>query len=250
MRRLRMLGALLVVVVANGWGVWQSMQNRTEPRGGTLQLTEHELPLEPIAFESSVTVLRLEWRTERTRNDRFGPAAWLDGRKLAGLGVDCSVPLNCEKAPRHYSAMPARRVFLALEYEGDAAPHAAGQDNARTGLVVVDADRNADRLRERYPDPAKHSICRGSIRLTLTRHDADGRLLSTPRLEGWVEGLLPGQVSVPRPANRLLARFHRTIEEAEKAPAGESRFSARVRWGKHYEPWVDAVRPLRASSPH
>ncbi len=238
-----MLGALLVVLVANGWGVWQSIQNRTEPRGGTLQLTEHELPLEATAFESSVTVLKLDWRTDRTRNDRFGPAAWLDSSKLAGLGFDCGVPLNSPKAPRHYSSTPARRVFLALEHESNT----EGGAKDTTLLRVIDADQNAQRLRERYADPAKHSICRGIVRIGLRTHDAEGGLLSTPELEGWVVGLVPSEVSVPRPTNRLLARFLRPIEEGEKTPAGEPRFSARVHWGKNYEPWVDDVRALSTS---
>lgn len=247
MRRGCIFAALLVVLVANGWGVWQSIRNRSEPRGGTLQLTEHELPLEPVALESSVTVLRLNWRTERLRNDRFGPAAWLDSGKLAGLGFDCSVPLNSSKAPRHYSSMPTRRVFLALVCQGDASPAATAQRKDTTGLVVVDADQDANRLRERYPDPLKHGICRGIVRMALTRHDADGKSLSTPRLEGWVVGLVPSQVLVPRPANRLLVRFLRTVGEAEKAPAVEPRFGASIHWGKNYEPWVDDVRVLNSS---
>lgn len=247
MRRPCIFGALLVVLVANGWGVWQSVQNRAEQRGGTLQLTERELRLEPVAFESSVTVLRLQWRTDSTRDRRFGPAAWLDSTKLAGLGFDCTVAVDSPKASRHYASTPPRRVFLALEYQGDSSPGAAAPDRDKTGLVVIDADQNAERLRERYPDPAKHSICRGMVRIALTRRDADDGLLGTPRLEGWVVGLLPSQVSVPRPTNRLLAGFLRTFEEAEKKSSGEPRFSARIRWGKNYEPWVDDIRPLGRS---
>ncbi len=249
MRRLCILGALLVIVVANGWGVWQSIRNKTEPRGGTLQLTERELPLETVAFDSSVTLLRLEWRTERAGDRRFGPAAWLDGSKLAELGFDCSVPLDSPQAPRHYSSTPARRAFLVLEHQSSAVPDPAARGKDGTGLVVIDADQSAGRLRERYADPAKHSICRGVVRIALRRHDADGGLLSAPRLEGWIAGLTPSQISVSQPLNGPLARFRRTSEETGKTPAGEPRFSARVRWGKNYEPWVENVRTLSAS-PH
>lgn len=247
MRRPCILGAFLVVLVANGWGIRQSIRNRADSRGGTLQLTERELSLEPVAFESSVSVLRLHWRTERTRNGRFGSAAWLDSAKLASLGFDCSVPLNSPKAQRHYSSMPPRRAFLALEYQEFPRPDAAAPRRERTGLVVVDADQSAEHLRERYADPLKYSVCRGIVRITLTRRDADGVLLSTPRLEGRVLGLAPSRVSVPRPANRLLVPFLRTSEEAGNTPAGEPRFSARVHWGRNYEPWVDDVRTLDSS---
>lgn len=234
-------GAVLVVLATNGWAIWQSTRNQAEPAGGTLRLTERELPLQPIALESSVTVLRINWRTDRIDGERFGPAAWLDRNKLAELGFDCTMPVQSPQAPRHYGAMPARRVFLALESQVPAAEAGTSQDARSSGLVVVDAAQDAQVLRHRYPDQARYAICRGSIRLILRRHDSAGRLLAAPSLAGWVKSLAPAAIYVRRPVNRLLTTLHRTMPEDENLPR-PPRFTARVHWGKNLEPWIDEVQ--------
>ena len=244
MRRALLLGAAVVVLVSNGWSVWLAARNRTEARGGTLELTEREVHLQAIPFESSVTVLRLNWRTDGNDAQRQHPPAWLDTNKIAELGFDCSLPLSSPEARRHYESKPSRPVFLTLEYQADTEAKADKPDQDNVRLVVVDAAQSPQQLRRHYPDPQKHVICRGLVRLTFRRHDSDGTPLSTPRLEAWIEGLCPSELSVPKPVNRLLLKFHRTVSEAANSPAGEPRFSARVRWGSNYEPWVDAVRPL------
>ena len=78
----------------------------------------------------------------------------------------------------------------------------------------------------------------------MRRHDGNGALPDTPRLEGRIDGLCPSELSVPKPVNRLLLTLQRSVPGEERKPAGEPRFSARVHWGSNYEPWVDEVRPL------
>jgi hypothetical protein len=209
-----------------------------------LQLTECEVPLQATPFESSVTVLRLNWKSDGGDAERWRPPAWLDTNKITELGFDCSLPLSSPNARRHYDSKPSRCVFLALEYQAENSDKVEKPGPAHTGLVVVDAAQSPRQLRERYPDPQKHVICRGLVRLILRRHDRNGAPLSTPVLEARIDGLCPAELSVPKPANRLLLTFHRTAPEEENRPVGEPRFSARVRWGSNYEPWVDDVRPL------
>lgn len=249
MRSLCLIVAALVVLVTNGLGIWQSSRNRAEALGGTLELTEHEVPLMPADLESSVTILRLKWKTERKEDDRWGPAVWLTSEKLAELGFDCSVAIDSPRAVRHYESTPARRVFLALEYQP---PHADTPDstaNRHSGLMVVDAAADPETLRRRHPDPKRLAISRGAVRIGLRRHDSQGGPLDRPELVGWVEGLVPSQVFVPRPANQLLTtlRGAPTAPEPENAPTRAPRYSARVHWGLNYEPWVEEVIPL--SSP-
>jgi hypothetical protein len=250
MRRVLLLVAAAVLLVANGWGIWQATKNRPEPRGGTLDLTERELPLQPMALESSVTVLRLNWstsgRTDRRGDDRQGPPAWLDTNKLAELGFDCSLPLTDPKAPRHYASTPPRPVFLLLEYRASVSERASEPARAATGLIVVDAALDPDRLRQRYPDPQKHAICRGLVRITLSHHNSQNSPPEQLYLQGWIQGLSPSEVSVPVPENRLLTRLPRPEFEDVGKPPKPPRFSARVRWGKNYEPWVDEVRPIES----
>jgi hypothetical protein len=244
MRRGLLVGAASLVLLANAWCVWQAARNRAEASGGALQLTGREVPPQANAFESSVTVLRLNWRTDESDPNRPRAPAWLDTNKIAELGFDCSLPLSSPQAQRHYQSAPSRRVFLALEYQVETSAPTEKPGRANTRLVVVDADRDAQRLRERHPDPRRHIVCRGLVGLTLRRHDRAGAPLSAPRLEARIEGICPSLLSVPKPANRLLLTPRRTGSHGETRPGDEPGFSALVRWGRNFEPWVDEIRPL------
>ena len=145
--------------------------------------------------------------------------------------------------------LSARRVFLALEYQDRAADHPKPADQDSSRLIIVDAAQRAQTLRQRYPDPAKHAICCGSVRLALRRHDSQGVLLSPPRLAGWVEGLTPAEISVPRPLNQLLTPLHHATFEEENALACPPRFSACVHWGRNHQPWVDQIQSLGTPTP-
>jgi hypothetical protein len=241
-RKACFLGAALVVLLANGWGVWQAARNRTQALGGTFRLTEHELPLQPVPFESSVTLLRLNWKVDGSGDEHRRSPAWLDASKLAELGFDCTVPPSSPQARRHYESKPARRVFLVLEHQALAIDAPGKQGPAKTELVVVDAAPRPDQLRGRYPDPEKHVICRGLIRLAFRRHDRNGTPLTNPVLEGWVEDIRPSELSVAKPMNRSLLSVRRTPSEDVNLTGGEPSYTARVNWGRNYEPWIEDVR--------
>jgi len=245
-RRVLLAGAVTVVLVANLWGVLQAGRNQRVPRGGSLELTERELRLLPMAAESTATMLRLNWNVSGTGEEQHRSPEWLDRQRLIELGFDCSVALTYPSARRHYTSLPSRPVYLAVEYQGEAWRKAGAKAQARSGLFVVDAARDADRLRERYPDVGRHIICRGLVRLSFRERDRDGTSLSTPRLEGWVEGLRPGEVFVPLPHSRVLGRLGRPdFDRPPGSPLNEPRFAARVCWGANYEPWVETVRLLK-----
>ena len=250
MRRGLLATAAGIVLIANGWGLLSASRNQSEPPGGSLELTERELRLEDAALESTATVLRLNWRVLSTDKDKQGTVAWLNVAKLAELGFDCGVPVSSASARNHYSSMPARPVFLALEFEGDAWQKAGAPTSAETRLFVVDAAREAHRLRERYPNRQRYIICRGILRLRFRDHDMqEGVSLNTPRIEGWIQGLNPGEVFVPRPQSRVLRALLRIdSNQPDNNPPKEPRFAARVCWGANYEPWVEDVRLLNAAS--
>ena len=249
MRRVCLTAAAGVVVLANGWGVLQAWRNRSEPRGGQLELTERELGLQSMGTESTATVLRLNWSVRTRGDEEYGPAAWLDTNKLVELGFDCSVPVDSLSARHHYTSMPSRPVFLALEYEGAAEQSADAKAKAGSRLFVVDAARDIQSLRERYPNYRRHIICRGLVRLGFQDRDRRaGTPLSPPRLEGWIEGLRPGELSVPLPYSRLLGSLRRAeFEGGNDRQPKEPRFAVRVCWGADYEPWVEGVRLLGAT---
>lgn len=238
MRTVCLLGACLVVLLANGWTSWQARHNRQTSTGGQLLLTEREAPLEAVGGESSVTLARLKWTTARLGDARFGPAAWLDSDKLAELGFDLSEPVESPRARRHYGSLPSRPVFLVLQCD----PPAAGDNSAHSQLRVIDAARDPATLRGRYPDPNRHAIVRGSVRIGLRRQEEEGRPLPRADLVGWVVGLSPELISVPRPLNQALAPFRASPVEEENPPPSAPRYSVRVHWGHNYEPWVSEVR--------
>lgn len=246
MRRVLLAAAAGVVLVASGWGLVQVWRNRSEPRGGRIELTERELGLEVIAAESTATVLRLNWNVLRAGDREHGPAAWLDATKLSELGFDCGVPLSKPSARSHYTSMPSRPVFLAMEYEGDAWRKAGATKNVKSRLWAVDAARDPLRLRQQYPDRQHYIICRGLVRLGFRDREAgDGTSLLTPRLEGWIQSVYPDEVFVPLPYSRVLRELRRTGSAGpDTSQASEPRFAVRVCWGANYEPWVEGVRVL------
>ncbi len=250
MRRVLLTGAVGVVLAANLWGVWQAWRNQKAPKGGSLELTERELRLLPLGAESTATVLRLNWNLAGAGEEPHRSAEWLDRQRLTELGFDCSVAVNSPNARRHYNSMPSRPVYLAIEYEGEAWRNAGPKAQARSGLFVVDAAREADRLRGRYPDVQRHIICRGLVRLSFRERDRNGTSLSTPRIEGWVENLRPGELFVPLPYNHVLGRLGRPgFDTPPGSPLNEPRFAVRVCWGANHEPWVEAARWLKAGEP-
>jgi len=250
MRRALLWTAVGVVLLANAWVLIAAWRNRREPRGGTVELTERELRLAPMLGESTVTLLNLEWavRSESSRDQ--GPPAWLEEKKLAELGFDCTIPVTSPIARQHYNSLSAAPVLLVLEYEGEAGRQAQAQRKTTTRLFVVDAGREARPLRERYPDTSRHILARGLVRPFLQdREGPDDKPLAVPRLRGRVLTLLPGQIFVPRPHSRLLRQFQTADlsdrEEAEREP----RFAVTVSWGSNYEPWITAVRQLTPETP-
>lgn len=241
-----MAAAAGVVLVASGWGLVQVSRNRSERRGGRIELTERELGLEEIAAESTATVLRLNWDVPRAGDKEHGPAAWVDAAKLSELGFDCSMPLSKPSAHSHYASMPPRPVFLAMEYEGEAWRNASATRKVKSRLWAVDAALDPHRLRQQYPDSQHYIICRGLVRLSFRDHDGgDGSSSSAPRLEGWVQAICPDEVFVPLPYSRVLRELRRTGSVRPGASeASEPRYAVRICWGASYEPWVEEVRLL------
>ena len=250
MRRALLWTTAGIVLLATAWALIAAWRNRQEPRGGTVELTERELRLAPMLGESTVTLLNLEWDVLSDKPRDQGPPAWLDGKKLAELGFDCAIPVTSAIARRHYGSTSARPVFLVLEYEGDAWQQAHAQRKTTTRLFVVDAGRDARSLRQRYPDTARHILARGLVRPFLQdREGPDDTLLAVPRLRGRVLTLLPGQIFVPRPHNRLLNKFRSNDPSGREEEEREPRFAVTVSWGSNYEPWVTAVRELTPEAP-
>ena len=250
MRRVLILTAAAVVLAANAWTLIAAWRNRSSPSGGTVELTEREVRLAQVPWESTATLLELRWDVlSDSPRDRRRPA-WLDATKLAELGFDCTVPVGSPNAKEHYTSMPSALVFVVLEYEGEAWRRAPQDREPKTRLFVVDAGRDARHLRDRYADTKRHVITRGVVRLWYQdRSVADGTPLATPRLQGWIESVLPTQIFVPQPLSRRLEGFRHRGPPKPDSSEEEPRFAVTVSWGSNYEPWVRGVRLLTPQSP-
>ncbi|MBI4585544.1 MAG: DUF4824 family protein [Planctomycetes bacterium] len=245
MRRALLLAAVAVVLVAQAWILIEARRNQRDPRGGTVELTERELRLVPMPAESTVILLELRWKARSAPAESRRSPPWLDAAKLAELGFDCGMPVSSPEARDHYAAMPSVPVFLVLEYEGESGKSGDERRKSETRLQVVDAGRDAPGLRERYPDLSRHIITRGLVRISYQdRSIPDDAPLATPRLQGWIQTILPGEIYVPLPYSRILDDFRRQERSESEEEKGEPRFAAMISWGTNSTPWVHGIRRL------
>ena len=249
MKRAMVLAAAAVVVASNVWTLNLAKRNRSDATGGTVELTERELALPPMSGDSTAMLLELKWDVHSTApEDRRSPE-WLNAAKLTELGFDCHVPVTRPDARDHYAAMSTALVYVVLEFE-DVAGQTDGRDQGlTTRLFAVDAGRDARRLREKYPNPARYIITQGVVRLSwMDRSIRNGTPLAQPRLRGWIETILPDRVFVPHPYNKALQSLRRRGTRTEPKSQTGPRFAVTVAWGSRYEPWVKGVRMLPATS--
>ena len=171
-------------------------------------------------------------------------ATWLDRGRLAELGFDVSVPADDSQADRHYQRQLPREVLVVLELNGpayQAALRRATERAARPGatqsdttylasererfsrLFVVDAGREYDSLRARYPDKSRYAIVRGKIRVD--RWSAKTKA----GLHGYVSELSVSALNVPVELRDVLAR-------------NASGYGATVIFGQRLEPWFTAAQ--------
>ena len=245
MRRGLILTAAAVVLAANLSGVWQASRNRSEPRGGRLELTEEELHFEPAALESTAILLHLQWRVRREEADERVAPGWLDTAKLRELGFDCRMAVDSPGARGHYTSTAPRPAYLVLELAADSSTNATVEPKKLKRLEVVDAGPEPTRLRARYPDADRSAIVRGVVGLVYRDRDyRTNEKLPAPRLEGRIHSLSPGEIFVPRPYSQLLSSLRRDEAKAKEAQAKKQRFKATICWGTNYEPWIADLRLL------
>ncbi len=243
MKRATVLAAAGVVIAANAWVLISVSRNRSDERGGTVELTERELRLPARIGESTAMFLELDWDTLSIRPDHRRAPRWLDVAKLAELGFDCQVAVTHSDARRHYRSMRTALVFLVLEYEGDAWKQAGSDRKRETRLFAIDAGRDPRRLRETYADTARYIVTRGLVSLSFQeRSIPDGKRLPQPRLQGRIVAVLPDRIFVPLPHSKVLEDLrHRGGSSRDRVEEGP-RFAATVSWGRNHEPWVSGVR--------
>jgi len=241
MTRVSLLAAAGVVVIANAFTLLHVWRNRVGPVEAEVTLTNRELQqsVSAASEDDSGVDLRLVWLDgQQWNSDRY--IAWLDSAKLRELGFDTSVPVSDESAQEFYRRQRSRRAFVALEFDGPAwerwfdeteATRPRDQRQSMTRLIAIDAGRDAERLRARYPDRIQVMIVPASVRISLQPYFAGSgpKFPERPaRLEGWIQDM-PDSIHVP-----LL------YSEGFRKSRGDL-YSVRLRYGRSLEPWIAGV---------
>ncbi len=249
MKRIMILSAGAIILATQASVLISVSRNRGDAPGGTIELTERELHLPRAGSESTAIFLELEWDMLTAPKDRRRAPRWLDAAKLSELGFDCHVPMTDPHTGAYYKSLPARPVYVVLEYEGKAWKNAPPDRRRKTRLFAIDAGRDAHELREQYVDRGRFIITRGLVGLIFQEHSIpDYKRLPEPRLQGRIDRIMPSQVFVPLPHSKTLQGL-RVTESAQDPDESAPRFAATLSWGRHYEPWVTAIRRLPESIP-
>ena len=235
--------------------VWEPYGFGIDREGGGLQLSIH---WRALAGDTNV-----EYYV-----DIFGPPEWLNEAKLAELGFDVSPPRETRRASRRYDRQLPKEALVVLELDGlayqkalerareRAAREAAkGAETGKTGpgspaeqaaeslkreqtsnsrLFAVDAGRDAQGLRAKYPDRTRYAIVQGKVRPQYL----SGRGKEA-RWTGYIDDIQNAQVNVP-------LEFRKALESAGRATAragtpGATPFEVTVAFGKRFEPWIIAA---------
>jgi hypothetical protein len=275
----------LAILAAAGWN------RRGEPLA-ELSLTERELAM-PAARQDEGTGLELSLvmtheppgvvrRTARWKGYELPSVdyGWLDRARLLELGFRIDLDPTHPNAAEHYSRAMPRRVYVVLEYDGEAwnrwiggreeqvrqrrreveegaaEPSALANAEAvlavdrtmRSRLFPVDAGIDAGALRRRYGDRRRHAVVAGLLRPKVVRPEN-----GAPTLTGDVLGLVVSRVHVSRGLRRHLEAFlpEDSWEEVEARERREAesgwptptppRYRATLAVGRRYEPWLANV---------
>lgn len=198
-----------------------------------------------------------------------GTPDWLDEAKLASLGFDVSPLPDTRRAAWRYERQLPRGALIVLELDGpayqkalerararaakeaakgaktgktgpgtpaeQAANHLRNEEVSNSRLFVVDAGRDAQALRAKYPDRTRYAIVQGKVRVTyLTGRGKEARWT------GYIDDILNDQVNVPLAFRKTIEPAPRSIPRARVAREGPA-FEVTVAFGKRFEPWIVAA---------
>ncbi|WP_017905113.1 DUF4824 family protein [Pseudomonas asplenii] len=253
-------------------------------RGGTpqaqLNLSQRELQL-PYGQDADNSGLSLNLRLrglhpyENAYSDPGDVTLWLDKDKLASLGFDVSKPYETQYRSSRDTKRFSRPVFLAFEFNGPAYRRAlekarayeareaqkgvskntleaasrslAFELNGNSRLFLIDAGRDAQALRAKYPDTRQYLIIPGRIEpLVLDSTESRPRLLT-----GRVTEVDAQKINVPAAFSKKLGPIRQQIkgQRYEDRESDAFGFNATVAFGQRFEPWIVELTTTQ-SPPH
>lgn len=252
MRRVFLVFALGVLLLANALALLSAWQNRSGTAAATIELTERELWLEEMDEENSARFLQLEWGgTARRLGHKYEDGAgWFNAAKLRELGYPIDpIPFDEGSAPR-VAALPTMEAFAVLEYDPEEKLLQPSTNAAfRSRLYAVDAGRDASALRGKYPDVSRYLILRCLVLPVVERrYDDATRTYKPGYVRGAIVSLTGSRIYVPPAQGRLLGQLGRKSSReyysSPQAAGLHPRYAAIMAIGSHYEPWFISVRLL------
>jgi hypothetical protein len=265
-RKRALIAGLALIGLTNAVALLGVAYNRSGAPDSVLELSQRELSL-PYSYtwrEDSGIALQIRWRVKEA--DDYRPPEWLNEVKLRELGFDL-VPADMNgDYPRRRYYEQEKPAYIVLELDGPAYREAVAQARARlerakaaaetrsedqkyklqyaeetlkreenelSRLIAVDVGRYAEALRAKYPDRSSYLILPGSVRPGY--HSRDGK----PQWRGYIHNVAGTSVHVPLPFKQQL----------EPVSFAQGEFSARVAFGKRFEPWLESISIAPARTP-
>ena len=262
------------LLASAGWNHW------SEPLA-ELSLTERELPM-PGARQDEATGWELSLVTTDTppgfmrRIARLHtselPAVhhdWLNREKLLELGFRLDLDAADPDATEHYAEVMPRRVYIVVEYDGNAwsrwisgrekelrgvTPDDEAEEiltlerTMRSRLFPIDAGLNAGELQRRYGDREGHAILAALIRPGIVRQEEQ-----EPTLSGTIQRLVVNRIHLSTRLRQPLAPYLSKenwgeLERRERSEFSDSwpapttpRYEATLAVGHRHEPWLVSV---------
>jgi len=279
-----LLAGCALIVIVNALILGAAARNRGGDRLAELTLTERELAVPEFREDESSglfltlkfasdpppAVQRIAWRKRADLPSVDYP--WLDRGKLEALGFRLGLEPSVPSDEHAQVGVSERTAFVALEFDGDSWARwlAAREDRLRkrlpqdeaeallaldrtmrSHLVPVDAGRDAETLRRRFPDRARYLIVPGIVRAVQGGADA-----GDPSWRGQIAAVLVSDLHVPRELAPALKTFlpQETEDAVSKREQRERqlswpaptppRYRAAVAFGSRNEPWLVSVSEI------
>ena len=256
------IGASLIILT-NAIALGGVAYNRSSTPDSTLLLSERELSYNSYEYDdNSGIAVRLQWKVlskDIVSQPRKGEsydwynysreAYWLTDAKLDELGFDTTAPSFIAAGSYRFKQLKNREVFLVLELNGSSYQHYIEQAKAHaskasvkeealrqikeaqfesTRLFVIDAGKDAEALRKRYPDRDMYTIVKGVVGAHWQSTDTN------PILNAYINSLSVSQLHVPKP--------HDLVFTAPRSTSIPAKYQVSVAYGQRYEPWIITAR--------
>lgn len=274
MRKYGLFCAIALLLVVNTVVFVGIASNRSGIPEETVELSERELPLAYSSDENTGISLSFNYNHGNE---------WLDKKKLAALGFDCSIPEASTKAALFYRHMLPRKTYAVFEYAGEAWKRwiqvkensiAKRKEKVKQGkaekkdleelqielkkdlmtssrLFAIDANNDPTALRKRYPEQSRFIIVPVVVRLDYNDgpSPSDENKEQNQKIRGYLSEVLVDSIHVPMGKRSLLEPLHyRERLEYYNRPAVEPRYMVKLQFGKRYEPWIVDVRQINGKN--